>query len=235
MREFRLGVKNWSAWVPGIEQCGGWRNWEPADLSAQPDLAFLAPMMRRRLSPASRLALKAAYDCLGETSIGGAIFCSRHGECQRTVSMYRAMDSGEGVSPTQFSQSVHNAAAGVFSIALGLQVPITALAAGPCSGEQGFIEAWSQIRSGMGPVLWVMADNSLDAPFNTSVRVPEFPFAVAMLLDDFPDAPEIVATRTSVGAETALSGTDNLLALLTEQERFKLQGDNGWRWELHGA
>ena len=236
MSELTLNVLKWVAWVPGIDACDDWQAWTPElalqHLGSPPDLSFVASVVRRRLSQNSRLAIRVAHDCLtAETAISSAVFCSRHGECKRTLGIFEAMAKGEAVSPIQFSQSVHNTAAGIFSIERQLQIPVTSIAAGLDSGEQGFIEACSLVAADMGPVLWVMSDDRLSAPFDLFAQVPEFPFALALVLGQVPDHPQISLQRDGLPSAAGLpSGTNDLLALLTGQACFKVEKGNGWRW-----
>ncbi len=231
-----LNVVRWVAWVPGIEQSADWGTWTLGQalnaMDAPPDLSFVPPVVRRRLSHNSRLAIRAAHDCLAaEVEVASAVFCSRHGECKRTLAIFEAMARGEAVSPTQFSQSVHNAAAGIFSIERKLRIPTTSIAAGTMTAEQGFIEAAAQVEAGMGPVLWVMSDDRQSAPFDQFVQTPELPFAIAMVLGHFPGLPSLTLLRDSVVHSTGKpAGTSDLLAVLTGQDCFRIKDGNGWRW-----
>lgn len=236
MQRLSLQVKNWSAWVPGIDQCETWSDWS-LELAAgcsdsKADVGFIKPLVRRRLSAASRIALRVAQDCLGAETTDAAVFCSRHGECVRTLDIYRSIATGTGVSPMQFSQSVHNTAAGVFSIERGLEIPMTALAAGHASVEAGFVEAWSQLSGGLSSVLLVMADEHLCAPYAASTNEPQLPFGLALLLEAQGNGPALVLEPTKAKGRVT-GGTDNLLALLTGQPALQLDADNGWRWQLH--
>ena len=60
VREFLLQVRKWVAWAPGIDECVGWSHWSAslaAGKASQPDVAFIPALVRRRLSPASRLSV----------------------------------------------------------------------------------------------------------------------------------------------------------------------------------
>lgn len=235
MQELSLSVKRWVAWLPGLDQCAEPDQWSMAlakqNIDQKPDVSFVPAITRRRLSPATKIALKVAQDCVQGEKISSAVFCSRHGECQRTLGIYQSMASGAQVSPMQFSQSVHNTAAGVFSIENKLNVNCCSIAAGPASGEHGFIEAAGLLKSGMGPVLWVMADSQLNEPYSVYCQVPELPFGIAMLLEEGSGG-EVLSLNKSHKTISAqpITGTDNLLALLFGNEQLSLSGSNGWRW-----
>src|SRR3546814_20596720 len=80
----------------------------------------------------------------GETPF--CIFCSRYGEYARAFEILNSMAEGEPVSTNAFSLSVHNTVSSLFSIARGDSTHSTALAAGPATLEEGFLEA-SGLRS----------------------------------------------------------------------------------------
>ena len=236
MHQLTLNVLRWVAWVPGIDLCNDWPSWTPElgsqHIAVPPELPFVPAVVRRRLSHNSRLAIRAAHDCLGDDqAIGSAVFCSRHGECKRTLGIFESMVKGESVSPIQFSQSVHNAAAGIFSIEHQLQVPVTSIAAGAASTEQGFIEAVGLVKAGAGPVLWVVSDDHLAQPFDRFVQVPEFPFGLALLVGEVPGQPTLTLSRSEHRVQQGrATGTNDLLAELTGQTCFGVENGNGWCW-----
>ena len=201
-----------------------------------PDVSFLPAMTRRRLSMATRIALRVAHDCRQNDDIGSAVFCSRHGECERTLGIYGALSKSNPMSPTQFSQSVHNTAAGVYSIEDDLHVNFCSMAAGEVTAEQGFIEAWTLIQSGSGPVLWVMSDAKLKPPYAEFEMVPELSFGVAMLLEKASAGSGLTLTQVEKPPERENSaGTDNVVALLLGQPQLALSPGNGWQWTLENG
>ena len=245
MLDLSLNIKSWAAWLPGVDSCPNWGQWNlqlgRQQRDAQPELNFVPALVRRRLSLVSKMSLNVAQRCLSNETIGSAVFCSRHGECQRTLGIFGSMAQGNTISPTQFSQSVHNTAAGVFSIERQITKNFCSIAAGPASGEQGFIEAFGLVKAGQGPVLWVMADSRLQRPYVDYCKVPEFPFALAMLVGEFGGSPSLRLQQVSQHySETSpvdgsLMGTDNLLSLLTNQTQLALSRCNGWSWSWqHG-
>jgi hypothetical protein len=85
------------------------------------------------------------------------------------------------VSPTRFTNSVHNAAAGYWHIAAGSRAPSTSLAAFDASFAAGLLEAVLQVCSGDAPVLLVACDVPYPEPLH-AVRPVLDTFAVALLL-----------------------------------------------------
>ncbi|MFM0201278.1 beta-ketoacyl synthase chain length factor [Paraburkholderia fungorum] len=141
-----------------------WSSW-PAAATAAPDIGFIEPIVRRRLSTLSRVALKVAHDCVAQDDIR-VVFASRHGELRRTTEILRAISAGEPVSPTSFSLSVLNAMTGVFGIARGDRSAASAISAGAETLGYALLEAYAQYTAQPGsPVLLVYADEPADPAY----------------------------------------------------------------------
>ncbi|HEH9405287.1 TPA: beta-ketoacyl synthase chain length factor [Aeromonas bestiarum] len=137
---------DWQAWA----RQGQW----PAD-SPFPATPLLPMMMARRLSQGSRLAVQVGLSLLARHPVDYAIFVSRHGELARSVSLLQALADGQALSPTDFSMSVHNTAAGLSSIQGKAAIPMTSLAAGEGGLMAGFTEAVAALHAGASRVLLV--------------------------------------------------------------------------------
>lgn len=85
------------------------------------------------------------------------------------------------VSPTRFTNSVHNVAAGYWHIATRSQLPSTSLAAFDASFAAGLLEAAAQCLSARSPVLLVACDVPYPEPLH-SVRPLADVFALALVL-----------------------------------------------------
>ncbi|WP_101759777.1 beta-ketoacyl synthase chain length factor [Oceanicoccus sp. KOV_DT_Chl] len=159
-------LESWSAWAPGLDTRDSWERWAQGQISigaqAKPDVSFLPAMFRRRLSPLSRMALLVANQCADEPI--RTVFCSRHGELARTVTLLQALTTSELISPTAFSMSVHNTASGLYSIANNDRSITTAVAGGVDGFESAFMECAAIIASGQSDkVMLVIADEPLPA------------------------------------------------------------------------
>jgi hypothetical protein len=93
---------------------------------------------RRRMSPLARLAVQIGIETAGDTTPDFLVFCSQHGDLGRLGEMLRGIAAGVELSPTAFSQSVHNASGGLYTIIAGSRAPLSALA----SGGSTFAAAW---------------------------------------------------------------------------------------------
>ena len=54
-----------------------------------PDVGFVEPMLRRRLSPLAKMTLRVAYDCARDVPDVRIVYASRHGELLRRVQPFR--------------------------------------------------------------------------------------------------------------------------------------------------
>lgn len=174
------------AWAPGIETPDAWRAWAEAPSGilgeSEPSVRLMAPMLRRRAGFLGKMALEVAYQCLeGRTEVP-TVFCSRHGDVSRAVNLLTELAQDSPLSPTGFGLAVHNAHAGLFSIARADQANHLALAAGASTIEHGIIEACSLLADGASEVLFVASDNCLPALFEKFEDCVEQPHAWAWLL-----------------------------------------------------
>jgi Beta-ketoacyl synthase, N-terminal domain len=158
-----------------------WSSW-PAAASAAPDIGFIEPIVRRRLSTLSKVALKVAHDCVGAEA-ARVVFASRHGELRRTTDILRAVSEGEPVSPTAFSLSVLNAMTGIFGIARGDRSAASAISAGAETLGYALLEAHAQYATQPdSPTLLVYADEPADPAYGT-IEDEVLGGAIAILLD----------------------------------------------------
>ncbi len=130
--------------------------WTESEDNPKPDVGFIPPMDRRRLTLLERAALSVAWKVYPKGEEIPVVFASRWGEIGTTLKLMRQMhDEGE-ISPAGFSNSVHNAAPGHLSLMTKNRAPYTAIAAGKESYEMGLLEASTY----HGKVLFVYAEES---------------------------------------------------------------------------
>jgi hypothetical protein len=164
-----LPIARWSFWSSNTESV--------------PEVAFIDPMMRRRLSSLSRMALKVAGDCVDGTPHTRIVFASRHGELRRTTDILCGMEAGKPVSPNAFSLSVLNAMSGLFGMTRQDRSAATAVSAGAQTLGYALLEAWAQYTEQPGtPVLAVYADEPADSLYG-AVEEEVGRCAVAVLVD----------------------------------------------------
>ncbi|MDY0973671.1 beta-ketoacyl synthase chain length factor [Massilia sp. CFBP9012] len=181
--EVVFSIARQAAWAPGVTTREGWAAWadEPWPLAPgdEPKVVAMPAMLRRRAGLLGRMALEVAYEVAGQDLAIPTVFCSRHGEVSRSVDLLRELARGEPLSPTAFGLAVHNASAGLFSIARADRANHVALAAGSATLEHAVIEACSQLADGAPMVLLVACDMPLPDPFAAFEDCDEQPFAFA--------------------------------------------------------
>lgn len=122
MRE-EFAIARWCALAPG----------------EAPDVSFVPPLLRRRLSPLQRMFFALARG-VGAEDAGWIVFASRDGEDTLTRRIVADFREDGSVSPHRFSASVYNASPGLWSVFAGNRAPYTAVAAGDDTIECGLLE-----------------------------------------------------------------------------------------------
>lgn len=153
---------------------------------AIPAPALLPPTERRRTGPSVRLALAVATEAVQESGIPpeelDTVFASSNGEGQVITGILEALHAADGaISPTQFHNSVHNAAAGYWGIAVGSSRPSVSLGGHDQVFATGLMQAAVQVVAGGAPVLFVAHDVPLPPPLD-ALRATAAPFAAALVL-----------------------------------------------------
>jgi hypothetical protein len=153
---------------------------------------LLPPNERRRATSVGRLAFQSAEEAIGSCDADAeklaAVFTSSGGDTDIVNLICASLAKPERpVSPTHFHNSVHNAAAGYWSIATGSRLPSTSLSAFDGSFSAGLMEAAVLCRSELQPVLLVAYDTVPTDPLFPK-RPLTAPFSVALLLTPEPTA-----------------------------------------------
>ncbi|WP_133000266.1 beta-ketoacyl synthase chain length factor [Luteimonas arsenica] len=163
------GLPSWQAAVDHVA------NGTPTGDGGKPSPQLLAPNERRRAPPSVAVALDvalAACEAAGrEPAALPSVFASTHGDLAITDYMCATLaDDPRAISPTKFHNSVHNAAAGYWTIGAGCLRPATALSAHRASFAQGLLEALAQIACGDEAVLLAAYDTEGTGPLGAVSR-----------------------------------------------------------------
>lgn len=185
--KYSLDILGWQAVAPGLRSKQQWNQWASYDsapvFAKTLDKSSLIPMMsERRMSPPSRAAVEAGLTLLEGHQVDAAIFTSQHGELEKTFKILQTLSLEGEVSPTDFSTSVHNTAAGWLTIISNNALPITSLAAGQDSFQQGILEAQAMLLTGMDRVLFIDFDGLIPALYPQQRAGAFYPYAVALVL-----------------------------------------------------
>ncbi len=159
-------VAFWAPTLPGWEHArAAFRGEaEPAAQPApRPAPAVLAAAERRRATDTVALALEVADAALRSSGLGAAsmpsVFTSAHGDLAVNDYMCRTLaTTPQLISPTKFHNSVHNAAAGYWTIGTDCHEASTSLSAFDRSFAAGLLEAATQCEADDRVVLLVASD-----------------------------------------------------------------------------
>lgn len=140
---------------------------------------------RRRAGVPVKLALAAgqeAFSSTGRTAAATAsVFASSSGDCDNVHHILESLaTAGREVSPMRFHNSVHNAAAGYWSIATGCREASTSISGHDASFAAGLLEAVAQAAAGSAVVL-IGYDHPYPEPLNRA-RPVRTTFGAALVL-----------------------------------------------------
>ena len=165
----------------------------------------LPPAERRRTGATVKLALSVAQQAVAAAGVDPAglptVFSSSGGDgliCHEICETLASSD--RQLSPTRFHNSVHNAAAGYWSLATGATAASTALCAHDGSFAAGLLEALALVSADRVPVLLCAYDTGYPEPLHAKRPLPDS-FAVALVLT--PDAGPQCVARSSLRASAA--------------------------------
>jgi hypothetical protein len=175
---------------------------------------------------------------LPDASNARLVFASRNGEFGRTLSILDSLITGDGVSPADFTLSVHHALAGVLSIAQGNRRGHTSVAAGPDSFALGLLEATASLSEHPEePVLLVYYDEPLPAPYSTFAGAEET-HAVALSLRGSGNDGALINGSIACGSgrePTEGASLAFLRFLLTGADTVAPGERIDWRWGRYAA
>jgi hypothetical protein len=172
------------------------------ELPPEPRPELLPPNERRRGARTVRWALAVAQEAIGTSGAAASdiasVFSSSSGDgevlheiCQTLATATRE------VSPTRFHNSVHNAAAGYWSIASGSRRNSVTVCGHDASFGLGLLEASALLHADERSVLLVVYDLPYPEPL-LSARPVRQALAIAMVLSRDEDAPRLARWRLSL-------------------------------------
>jgi hypothetical protein len=182
------GLPSWAEAEPVLAGRAPWQAAPPV----VPPPALLAPTERRRTSLVVRLALAAAGAAVEAAGVPAdsleTVFASSNGDGAVVGAILDSLAAPDGeVSPTQFHNSVHNAAAGYWGIGAHSTRPSISLGCHQDSFPLGLLQAAAQVAGRGVPVLFCAYDAPLAGPLGPLHQV-DFSFAMACVLTPGPVA-----------------------------------------------
>ncbi len=160
------GIAFWAPRLPGWDVARAVIRGEqtaPETAVSRPAPALLGPTERRRAPDTVAIALEVATRACAAAGRSPselpAVFASTHGDLAISDYMCATLvDTPTLISPIKFHNSVHNAAAGYWSIGTSSHAPYTAISAFHHTFGVGLLETAVQIACEQQPVLYVAFD-----------------------------------------------------------------------------
>ncbi len=202
------GVALWAPRLPGWPVARGVLRGEaqpPEQPAPRPSPALLPATERRRAPDTVAVALEVAFAACASAGRDPAqlpsVFASAYGDLPLNHYMCETLARTPLlVSPTRFHNSVHNAAAGYWTIATGCLEPYTALSACEHSFGAGLLAAATQAVTEHVAVLYVAYDIEACGPIATMVPSRGL-LGAALVLTPWPSPRSIARLVCEVRAE----------------------------------
>lgn len=142
--------------------------WNETDAENIPDVSFIPPMARRRMSILEKVAISLASKIAPETPDYRVVFASQFGEWDQTIKLIKQFFTDSEMSPAGFSNSVHNAALGHLSLLTKNHNSYTSIAAGLDTLEIGLLESITTKT----PTLFIYAEETAPNEYQHMFETP---------------------------------------------------------------
>jgi hypothetical protein len=168
------GIANWDS---GVAILRGSQPYQPAAcVLPMPDL--LPPAERRRASRVVKLcvglAIQASAAAQRAASELACVFCSSNADGHNIHAIFESLTQADRlISPTRFTNSVHNAAAANWTIAARCMQSSQVLCAFDASFAAGLLESMAQAHAEHSPVLMVAYDSEYPEPLYSCRLIPD--------------------------------------------------------------
>jgi hypothetical protein len=198
LRAHIAGVAFWSSRLPTWDAALACLRGEVLPLDtpqARPAPTLLPPAERRRASDTVAIALEVASRACLAADLNPqeltTVFASTHGDLAISDYLCATLAATPTlISPTKFHNSVHNAAAGYWTIGTQTRAPYTAISAHQFTFATGLLEAVTQLLCDDRPVLYVAYDIEARGPMATMAPSTGM-FATALILSSAPAQAQI--------------------------------------------
>jgi hypothetical protein len=179
-----VGIRGISVLAPGLADwpaaaavLNGEMSWQ-SGRTVLPAPLILPPAERRRAVPIVKLALSLGQQACAMSGLAMAelasVFTSCDGDGTNCHTLCETLAGDDRmISPTRFHNSVHNAAAGYWSIGAGATATSNALCGASASFAVGLLEAVVQVVAEQRPVLLVAFETDIPQPLHEKRPIPD--------------------------------------------------------------
>lgn len=188
---------------------------------------------RRRAPLPVKIAVEVSWQAIQQSGLAAAdvacVFGSGLGDTEISDYMCRALTTDlKQLSPTKFHNSVHNAAAGYWTISSGCMKSANSIAAYQMTAGLALLEGMSQCALQQEPVLVTLFDTKAHPPFNQMFPCSQH-FGAALLLQPKARATNahgvnLTLTLDARDSKPLLPAHPQLAALYTENPAAKILG-----------
>ncbi len=220
---FGPGLNGWPGSLPILS---GQQPYQPQK-TVLPAPALLPPAERRRSGDIVKLTLATGLEAISAAGLDAArlpsVFAASGGDgvnCHAICEMLASDD--RQISPTRFHNSVHNAAAGYWSIATRAMTASSVLCAYDASFGAGLLEALAQVMTDNTPVVLLACDTAYPEPLHSARPLPDA-LGIALVLAPKPGP----ATLVSVSVTLTDAVADRYAHPVLEQLRASIPAARG--------
>src|SRR4051794_15376597 len=188
------------------------------------------------MSALATLAVQVATEAAGDVVADFLVFASQNGDVTSMRAMLDDIAAGTELSPTTFSQSVHNASAGLYTIISRNRAPVCALSAGASTFPAAWLEAEGFLAEhAEASVLLVTYDEVLLPEYASYSTQRPCAHALGLLLRSARgEGIEIGATPAELDEPLPLAPLF-IAWLLSRQPSLRVTADGqGWTWRRSG-
>jgi hypothetical protein len=168
---------------------------------------------RRRCGPIIKLSLAVGQEAGAgrDLSVMPTVFSASGGDGDNCHAICEMLASDDKlISPTRFHNSVHNAAAGYWSIAMKAMAPSSVMCGFDASFGTGLLEALAQTVADNAETLLIACDSTYPEPLRKARPIPD-EFGVGLLLSPRRTSQSIARIRVALTGEAAEKMDDSEL------------------------
>jgi hypothetical protein len=226
-----FAISEWSGWQATLSE--DYANESQAlAISETPDVASIPPMLRRRLNLLGRACASEVLKHLTDGEIMPIVYCSQHGDIERTTKVFYELADDQPISPMHFSLAVHNAICGILSIQTGLTSNISTIAAGQEGLVPVLLEATGILLSGSKKVLCVICDVPLPEIYRDEHSLPKIPYAISFVVAKSEGINLTLAQLPEYSDRPIGQLPTCLIEFLSSNKTALLINHNGTTWKL---
>ncbi|WP_440683428.1 beta-ketoacyl synthase chain length factor [Cysteiniphilum halobium] len=246
MTSFTFNLRHFSGMAPTLNTVDEWQKWykhkKNLPNSSNIEITHVPLNLKRRSSLGVKQALEVALNCLAqsqdERAIDYTVFASQHGEVNRLQSLLTQVAQKELLSPMDFSQSVHNTASGLLSLAQGIKTNINSIAGGKDTFFMAVFEALTYLKlNPHSQVLLVIYDEPLSACYKPYACHYDQQYACAFIVDNYTHTTEnafnyqLTLSQSTKAKINAFPPALTFLAWVYNQSDNTLQQDSAF-WQF---